>query len=95
MKKVYRVCLPFFIFLLLFSCGTIRRNETERQAGFHERQFKTGDLLFAYDPRGNAITAVTSGYHGLKIDHVGFVVKQKDTVFVAEAISSKGVTLTP
>ncbi len=95
MKKVYRVCLPFFIFLLLFSCGTIRRNETERQAGFHERQLKTGDLLFAYDPRGNAITAVTSGYHGLKIDHVGFVVKQKDTVFVAEAISSKGVTLTP
>ena len=65
MKKVYRVCLPFFIFLLLFSCGTIRRNETERQAGFHERQLKTGDLLFAYDPRGNAITAVTSGYHGL------------------------------
>ena len=42
-----------------------------------ERHLKTGDLLFAFDPRGNAITAVTSGVQGLKIDHVGIVLKDK------------------
>ena len=80
---------------LFCGCQTTRQRATDGTLIATERYLKTGDLLFAFDPRGNAITAVTSGVQGLKIDHVGIVLKDKKQVVVAEATSRKGVILTP
>lgn len=89
------LCLIVGVINLFCGCQTTRQCAVDGTLIAMERHLKTGDLLFAFDPRGNAITAVTSGVQGLKIDHVGIVLKDKKQVVVAEATSRKGVILTP
>ena len=89
------LCLMVGVINLFCGCQTTRQRAADGTLIATERHLKTGDLLFAFDPRGNAITAVTSGVQGLKIDHVGIVLKDKKQVVVAEATSRKGVILTP
>ena len=89
------LCLMVGVINLFCGCQTTRQRTADGMLIATERHLKTGDLLFAFDPRGNAITAVTSGVQGLKIDHVGIVLKDKKQVVVAEATSRKGVILTP
>lgn len=57
-------------------------------------QLQEGDLLFCISAQGNAITQVTQGVEGLRIDHVGMVHHRNDSVYVLEAVH-KGVVLTP
>ena len=57
-------------------------------------QLQEGDLLFCISAQGNAITQVTQGVEGQRIDHVGMVHHRNDSVFVLEAVH-KGVVLTP
>ena len=57
-------------------------------------QLQEGDLLFCVSAQGNAITQVTQGVEGQRIDHVGMVHLSGDSVFVLEAVH-KGVVLTP
>ena len=71
------LCLMVGVINLFCGCQTIRQRAADGMLIATERHLKTGDLLFAFDPRGNAITAVTSGVQGLKIDHVGIVLKNK------------------
>ena len=54
-------------------------------------QLRSCDLLFCINREGNAITDVTRGADGMKIDHVGIYHKGR----VIEAIPEKGVCLTP
>ncbi len=53
-----------------------------------------GDLLFCVSPDGNAITDVTAGIDGRRIDHVAIVHHEKDATFALEAVH-RGVVLTP
>ena len=53
-----------------------------------------GDLLFCLSGEENIITQVTEGIGGSKVDHVGIVHLQNDSVYVLEAIH-RGVVLTP
>lgn len=46
---------------------------------------KDGDLLFVAKGKSNAITDVTEGVNGLKIDHVGIFLKVDTTRYVLEA----------
>ena len=57
-------------------------------------QLQEGDLLFCISAQGNAITQVTQGVEGQRIDHVGMVHHRNDSVYVLEAVH-KGVVLTP
>ncbi len=50
--------------------------------------------MFCLSAEGNNITQVTQGLDGARIDHVGIVHKQNDSVYVLEAIHH-GVVLTP
>lgn len=56
---------------------------------------RTADLLFVLNSKGNAITEVTEGVDHLPIDHVGIVFRTSSGLFVMEATSAQGVTLTP
>ena len=48
--------------------------------------FKTGDLLFTQiGPPDNAISAVTEGYRGARVNHMGVVVLNKYGTYVLEA----------
>ncbi len=53
-----------------------------------------GDLLFCVSPDGNAITDVTAGIDGRRIDHVAIVHHEKNATFALEAVH-RGVVLTP
>ncbi len=53
-----------------------------------------GDLLFCVSPDGNAITDVTAGIDGRRIDHVAILHHEKDATFALEAVH-RGVVLTP
>ena len=53
-----------------------------------------GDLLFCLSAEENQITKVTEGIDGSRIDHVGIVHFQRDTLYVLEAVH-QGVVLTP
>lgn len=47
---------------------------------------ETGDLVFSYIGReGNAISAVTAGYGGGRVNHVGVIVRNGFGLFVLEA----------
>ncbi|MDD6552073.1 MAG: YiiX/YebB-like N1pC/P60 family cysteine hydrolase [Prevotellaceae bacterium] len=64
-------------------------------ASVPEDSLQNGDLLFAVNPKGNAITEVTIGVGNTKIDHVGMVIRKTDGIFVMEATKRKGVGMTP
>ncbi len=60
-------------------------------------KLQEGDLLFQNldcGPLCDAIEKVTTGYKGLAFSHIGFVVNEKDSLYVLEAIG-KDVHLTP
>lgn len=47
---------------------------------------QTGDLAFSFiGKEGNAISAVTEGYRGARVNHMGVVIANGDGVFVLEA----------
>lgn len=56
---------------------------------------KEGDLLFVARKGANAITDVTQGVDGLRIDHVAIYHHTDSTDYALEAIPIKGVVLTP
>ena len=48
--------------------------------------YENGDLLFTQiSPPDNAISAVTEGYRGARVNHVGVIVRNKYGTFVLEA----------
>ncbi len=53
-----------------------------------------GDLLFCVSSDGNAITDVTAGVDGRRIDHVAIVHREKGAAYALEAVH-RGVVLTP
>lgn len=53
------------------------------------------DLLFQASPSGNAITDVTRGACGLRIDHVGVFARVEGRPSVIEAVPGRGVCVTP
>lgn len=53
-----------------------------------------GDLLFCVSPDGNAITDVTAGIDGRRIDHVAIFHRENGVVYALEAVH-RGVVLTP
>ncbi len=53
-----------------------------------------GDLIFAVNTEGNAITASTSSGRNLPIDHVGMIYVECDSFFVLEAAPERGVGIT-
>ncbi len=64
--------------------------------GCSKYQAKIGDLLFQdidCGPMCEAIEAVTHGYNGANLSHVGLVVKKGDSLVVLEAVSD-GILLT-
>lgn len=70
---------------MLMSCGQahdIIKNKSNVQEG---------DLLFCIAPGDNAITDVTQGIGGMKIEHVGIYHMRS----VIEATTGRGVVLTP
>ena len=67
---------------------------SQTQNKFPSDSLRSGDLVFAIAPGGNAITDVTRGVDGLKIDHVGMVYRNEDSIFVMEATGRKGVGMT-
>lgn len=80
-RKMWLTCL------WIFSCCYINAQQPERISDWS--LLKDGDLLFEVTPIDNAITDVTQGFDGLKIDHVAiYCCKQ-----VIEAIKEKGVVI--
>lgn len=81
-----RVRLLFFILfvpaLLSYACSrtVITSNELVSLASL-----KDADLLFIAQGEPNAITEVTQGVEGLKIDHVGIYIRIDTAEFVLEA----------
>jgi uncharacterized protein YycO len=53
-----------------------------------------GDLLFYTSETGNAITDVTSGFEGKRIDHVSIFTLENDKPYILEA-THKGVVMQP
>ncbi len=82
-------CLLVTLLLVVCVAGYARKIRTG--------DLKNGDLLFQNldcGPLCDAIEKVTIGYKGLAFSHIGLVVKQKDSIYVIEAIG-KDVHLTP
>ena len=76
-SKHINIVTLFFI-LLICSCS--------------EFKLKEGDLLFQdldSSPICDAIESVTSGYKNHNISHIGIIVKDRDSLFVLEAIPPK------
>lgn len=82
-----------FIILCLFVSSIFAAQRAAAGDG-RIAQLCEGDLLFCLSAEGNNITQVTQGLDGARIDHVGIVHKQNDSVYVLEAIHH-GVVLTP
>ena len=78
----------FFLFLLAFDLAA------KAQPTFNPDSLRESDLLFAYVPKGNAITKVTQGIYGTTIDHVGIVIRKDKRWQILEAIH-RGVVITP
>lgn len=79
--------------LLMLTFANAAYSQTQNK--FPSDSLRSGDLVFAIAPGGNAITDVTRGVDGLKIDHVGMVYRNQDSIFVMEATGRKGVGMTP
>ncbi len=76
---------------MLFCLILVARRGAAQNLAFPVQE---GDLLFCISAQGNAITQVTQGLEGQRIDHVGMVHHRHDSVYVLEAVH-KGVVLTP
>lgn len=80
-------------------CAVVCLLTSCRSTTFSLNQLRDCDLLFVVSPTDNAITDVTQGIDGTKIDHVAIFFRQKtdngkQTENVIEAIG-KGVVVTP
>ena len=81
-----KVLFPYiFLFCSVFLCAVSLRAQD---------LLCEGDLLFCVSPDDNAITDVTTGIDGRRIDHVAIVHREKGAVFALEAVH-RGVVLTP
>lgn len=87
MKKTISILSKSFIlffFLSLFSCSS-----KIKDTPVLVKTLQDGDLLFIAKGKPNAITDVTSGVDGLKIDHVGIYVSISSCGYVLEACPPK------
>ncbi|MHC4125385.1 MAG: YiiX/YebB-like N1pC/P60 family cysteine hydrolase [Planctomycetota bacterium] len=89
--------INYTLLLISISVAAFGCNRMDYQV---ERRFilQPGDLLFQDSDRGNlceAIEAVTSGYQGVNITHVGIVANSQDSTLVVIEAVSKGVQSTP
>jgi hypothetical protein len=85
MKRIF--CSLFIFFL---SCHLLIMAQT----AFPLDSIRRGDLLFVENRQGNAITDVTQGFNGKKIDHVGIVVSTDSIICILEACH-RGVVYSP
>lgn len=80
------ILLPLAILLAEPVYG---QNDSLPELGVTE--LRSGDLVFAVNNVGNAITESTSNDKELPIDHVGIVAKDSGETFVVEATTGYGV----
>lgn len=84
--------VPVLIIIVLVSCKA--NNYKSTSPAFI---LKEGDILFQdmdCGPLCDAIEAVTEGYKGAKLSHLGLVIMKNDSAFVLEAVGA-GVVETP
>lgn len=92
MQPIKQTLLFFLTILIVAGC---QGSNLEQSGNF---VLQPGDLLFQDSDRGNlceAIEAVTSGYQGANITHVGIVANSQDSNLVVIEAVSKGVQSTP
>lgn len=85
--------LLFFAFMLCLS-ATCAYGQTVVSSTLSAGDLRDGDLLFAVNEEGNAITASTSSGRDLPIDHVGIFFRDGGKSCVVEASARRGVAVT-
>lgn len=80
-----------FIIALALAVAFGARSQTADLPELAPADLRVGDLIFAVNPKGNAITESTSSGRSLPIDHVGIAFARRDTLLVLEAAPERGV----
>lgn len=82
------------LFIIVLVCLAVieLRSQAAKLPELALSDLKVGDLIFAVNNRGNAITASTSSSRDLPIDHVGIVFAERHSLFVLEAVPKRGVS---
>lgn len=82
-----------YIIVLALLAVLEARSQTADLPELTPTDLRVGDLIFAVNAEGNAITESTSSGRSLPIDHVGIVFTKCDSLLVLEAAPEYGVSI--